>query len=188
MSTEIKKLDFLTAMKNGTTAFNLLNSNRARLSQWFWWADEKITPNWYSFYLFLMLYLFETKRKKIEHKIHPIVVFDEQFIIFNDGKMAGMCGLDNIDTEMHKNAELWLFTFAGNHFGTADSALKLIENYSADMKLNSLYAHVQLQNDKSQECLARNNYAKQEKPENALVSKKPVKIAPVYVFKKILTR
>ena len=99
-----------------------------------------------------------------------------------------MCGLDNIDTTTQKNAELWALTFKGNPFGTADSAIRWVEKYSASIKLDSLYAHVQLSNDKSKECLKRNNYTIQDGTKEVMVSKIPYRTAPVQVFTKILTK
>ncbi len=133
--------------------------------------------------MFVILYLLDTKRKKIFHKLNPQKLYDEQFVIYNDdGGVAGLCGLDNIDTATQKNAELWALIFRGNPFGTVDSAIQWIEKYSANIKLDSLYAHVQLSNDKSKECLTRNNYTVQEETKDVMVSKIPFKIAPVQVF------
>lgn len=189
MAVELKKLNLGTVIKSGTEMCDLVISNRARLSPYFWWTNEKLTPNKLALFMFVILYLMDTKRKKIAHKLNPQKLYDEQFVIYNDqGNVAGLCGLDNIDTTTQKNAELWALTFKGNPFGTADSAIQWVEKYSAHIKLDSLYAHVQLSNDKSKECLKRNNYTAQEGTKDVMVSKIPFKIAPVQVFTKTLIR
>ena len=189
MAVKLKKLNFCTVVKNGAEMCGLVESNRTRLSPWFWWTDEKLTPNKFRLYLFVMLYLLDTKCEEIAHKLNPSKMYDEQFIIYNDGgKVAGLCGLDNIDTMGQKNAELWALTFSGNPFGMVDSAIEWIEKYSTSIKLDSLYAHVQLNNDKSKVCLQRNNYVAQEGTKEVMVSKIPYRTAPVQVFTKILTK
>lgn len=189
MAVELKKLNLGTVIKSGTEMCDLVISNRARLSPYFWWTNEKLTPNKLALFMFVILYLMDTKRKKIAHKLNPQKLYDEQFVIYNDkGGVAGLCGLDNIDTTIQKNAELWALTFKGNPFGTADSAIQLVEKYSTSINLDSLYAHVQLSNDKSKECFKRNNYTAQEGTKDVMVSKIPFKIAPVQVFIKNLTK
>ncbi|MFQ6760388.1 MAG: hypothetical protein ACLRFM_03265 [Alphaproteobacteria bacterium] len=189
MAVKLKKLNFCTVVKNGAEMCDLVESNRTRLSPYFWWTDEKLTPNKLALFMFVILYLMDTKRKKIAHKLNPQKLYDEQFVIYNEkGGVAGLCGLDNIDTMGQKNAELWALTFSGNPFGMVDSAIRWVEKYSASIKLDSLYAHVQLNNDKSKVCLKRNNYVTNKETKEVMVSKIPYRTAPVQVFTKILTK
>ena len=140
MAVKLKKLNFCTVVKNGAEMCDLVMSNRARLSPYFWWTDEKLTPNKLALFMFVILYLMDTKRKKIAHKLNLQKLYDEQFVIYNEkGGVAGLCGLDNIDTMGQKNAELWALTFSGNPFGMVDSAIEWVEKYSASIKLDSLY-------------------------------------------------
>lgn len=189
MAVKLKKLNFCTVVKNGTEMCDLVMSNRARLSPYFWWTDEKLTPNKLALFMFVILYFMDIKYKKVVHRLNPQKLYDEQFVIYNEkGGVAGLCGLDNIDIATQKNAELWFLTFKGNPFGTADSAIRWVEKYSASIKLDSLYAHVQLSNDKSKECLKRNNYTIQDETKEVMISKIPYRTAPVQVFTKILTK
>lgn len=188
MDIELKKLDFKTVLPRMHEMYRHLEVNRERLAPWFWWASSSVTPNRASFSLFVIAYILSSDVKKIAHKFNPKKLYDEQFVMFADGKVAGMCGLDNIDIKNNKNAELWFLTFKNNPFGIADTAIKQVEEYSININLNSLYAHVQPDNEKSKKCLSRNNYTVQAETKNALVAKMPDKFAPVYVFDKVLTK
>ena len=70
MSVELKKLNFRIFAKNRAQMYDLLDTNRARLAPWFWWATKSITPNKIRFYIFMILYIADTKRKSIAHKIN----------------------------------------------------------------------------------------------------------------------
>ncbi len=189
MPVQLKKLNFKTFVKSGSEMYTLLQNNRTRLSPWFWWADEKVTPTKFRFYVFMTLYLADTKRKKMVHKLNPEKMYDEQFFIYNEsGQIGGMCGLDNINIKQNKNAELWYFTFKDNKFGMADMALSWIEDYSIDVGLNSLYAKVQSTNDKSIKLAERNNYTLSDTQKNVPISKRNPNIADMYTYTKILTR
>ena len=189
MPVQLKKLNFKTFAKSGGEMYALLQDNRTRLSPWFWWADEKVTPTKFRFYVFMTLYLTDTKRKKIAHKFNSSKQYDEQFFIYNEsGKMGGMCGLDNIDIKNTKDAELWYLTFKNNKFGMADMALSWIEDYSIGMGLKSLYAKIQSTNDKSIKLAERNNYTLSDTQKNVPISKHNPNIADMYTYTKILTR
>jgi len=189
MDVKLQKMTFLSVYPKLGDLFDILSANRERLKPWFWWASEKITPNKFRFVLFILLYLANTKRKEIAHNFNPAKLYDESFIVYNEGgKVAGLCGLDNIDTVNKKNAELWGLSFKGNPFGGADCVIEMLEKHGANMNLDSLYAHVKVNNDKSKACLKRNNYAAQEGTKEATVSRKPYRTAPVQVFTKILTK
>lgn len=188
MSVELKKLNFRRFAKNGAEMYGLLESNRTRLSPWFWWADKSVTPNKIRFYLFMALYITDTKRKKIVHKIKSAKSYDEQFFIYNDGKIAGMCGLDNIDVKNKQDAEVWYLTFRGNPFGTADLAIKWIENYCINSGLNSMYAKIQSTNEKSLRLVDRNDYTIESVAQDVQISKRNTNHADIITYKKQLTR
>lgn len=188
MKVQLKGLNFRTVLPRMGEMYRHLEVNRERLAPWFWWAANSVTPNRARFSLFVVAYILSSDAKKLVHKFNPKKLYDEQFVIFVDDKVAGMCGLDNIDIKNNKNAELWFLTFKNNPFGIADTAIKQVEDYSINIDLNSLYAHVQPDNDKSKKCLSRNNYTAQPETKNALVAKMPDKFAPVYVFNKVLTK
>ena len=189
MPVQLKKLNFRTFAKSGGEMYTLLENNRTRLSPWFWWADEKVTPTKLRFYVFMTLYLTDTKRKKIAYKFNSSKQYDEQFFIYNEsGKIGGMCGLDNIDIKNTKDAELWYLTFQGNKFGMADMAVSWVEDYSIDMGLNSLYAKVQSTNEKSVNLMERNNYVLTDIQKNVRISKHNPNLADMFTYKKQLSR
>ena len=188
MSVELKKLNFRIFAKNGAKMYDLLDTNRARLAPWFWWATKSITPNKIRFYIFMTLYIADTKRKSIAHKINQSKQYDEQFYIYNDGAMAGMIGIDNIDTQNQKNAEIWCLTFHGNPFGMVDSAIRLIENYSIDMGLESLYAKIQSENNASIRCVHRNGFVHTDTNKHVQISKHNLHFADMFIYTKTLSR
>ena len=189
MPVQLKKLNFRTFVKDGDKMYTLLQNNRARLSPWFWWADKKVTPTKFRFYVFMTLYLTDTKRKKIAHKLNPEKLYDEQFFIYNEsGKMGGMCGLDNIDIKNAKDAELWYLTFHGNKFGMADMAVSWVEDYSVKMGLNSLYVKIQSTNEKSVNLVERNNYVLVDTQKNVPISRRNPNLADMYTYTKMLIR
>ena len=92
MSVELQKLGFRKFIANAGKMYSLLESNRARLAPWFWWADKSVTPTKFRFYIFLTSYLTLTKRKKFVHMLNRNKLYDEQFFIYNDnGDLAGVC-------------------------------------------------------------------------------------------------
>jgi len=190
MSVDLKPLNWNFIKHNYTEMYDLLDANRTRLLPWFDWAGKDITPTKSRFYIFLSLYMLQTKHKKFMHKINPSKFYDAQFIIYLDDKIAGMCGLDNIDAKNKGNAELWFLTFDGTPYGTVDYAIQQIENYGAnDAKLQSLYAHVRPDNTKSYKALQdRNGYTTDGNLYTRLIGNFPKKYGPVYVFNKNLTK
>lgn len=190
MSLELKPLNWAFIQHNYTEMYNLLDANRTRLLPWFDWAGKEITPNKSRFYIFLSLYMLQTKHKKFMHKINSSKLYDVQFIMYMDEKIVGMCGLDNIDAKKSGGAELWFLTFDGTPYGTVDYAIQQIENYSVNTAgLNNLYAHVRPGNTKSYKCLNdRNNYTTDGNQYTRLIGNFPKKYGPVYVFKKLLTK
>ena len=189
MSIELKNLNVRIFVKNAAKMYDLLDINRARLFPWFWWANEKVTPNKLRFFLFMTAYIADTKRKKIAHKLSPEKLYDEQFFIFNEnGNIGGMVGLDNIDTQNKKDAEIWCLTFRGNPFGIADSAIQWVEEYSINTGLNSLYAKIQSTNDKSIKLIERNNYEIQYFQKCVPVSKRNLELADMYTYVKQLSK
>jgi RimJ/RimL family protein N-acetyltransferase len=156
---KLKKFGFRTAVSNSAEFYKVLTDNRDRLSPWFWWTDSKVTPNFPKTVLFMMLYTLDTKRKKIMHRFSKNKTYDEQFLIFNENKLAGMTGLDNIDTT-RRNAELWYFVTGENEGkGTMSASLKVIEEYAFYNKnLDSVYVKTAAGNTRSEALLERNNY------------------------------
>ena len=136
----------------------------------------------------MTLYIADTKRKSIAHKINQSKQYDEQFYICNDGAMAGMIGIDNIDTQNQKNAEIWYLTFRGNPFCMVDSAIRLIENYSIDMGLESLYAKIQSENRASIQCVLRNGFIHTNTNKCARISKHNLRLADMFTYTKQLVR
>ena len=136
----------------------------------------------------MTLYIADTKRKSIAHKINQSKQYDEQFYIYNDGAMAGMIGIDNIDTQNQKNAEIWYLTFHGNPFCMVDSAISLIENYSIDMGLESLYAKIQSENNASIRCVHRNGFVHTGTNKHVQISKHNLRLADMFTYTKQLVR
>lgn len=189
MTADLKKLNFRTFAKSSAKMYDLLDTNRIRLAPWFWWADKKITPNKFRFYIFMILYIVDTKRKKIAHKLNHDKLYDEQFFIYYGiDNICGMCGLDNIDRQNEKNAELWYLTFQGTPFGTADTAIQWVEQYSMNLGLDSLYAKIQSTNDKSIKLLERNSYTIKNIQNNVQISKRNSGFADMYTYEKQLSR
>lgn len=188
MPIELKKLNFTTFVKNRGEMYNLLEENRARLAPWFWWANDKITPTKFRFYVFMGLYLTDTKRKQLLHKLNPSKTYDEQFVIYTDGgKIAGMCGLDNIDTTNKKDAELWGLAFKGQT-QTIES-VKILEDYCINtLNLNSIYGKVQSMNRACRLFWEKYGYDNKTVEQNVQVSKHNPNIADIYTYTKILTR
>lgn len=187
MPLELKQLNFTTFAKSGAEMYSLLEQNRARLAPWFWWASEKITPTKFRFYAFMGLYLTDTKRKQILHTLNPSKTYDEQFVIYTDGgKIAGMCGLDNIDTQ-NKNAEMWGLAFKGQT-QTIES-VKILEDYCINtLNLNSIYGKVQSMNRACRLFWEKYGYDNKTVEQNVKVSKHNPNIADIYTYTKILTR
>ena len=189
MKVDLKKLNFRTFAKSSAKMYDLLDTNRTRLAPWFWWADKKITPNKFRFYIFMILYIVDTKRKKIAHKLNHNKVYDEQFFIYYGiDNICGMCGLDNIDKQNKENEELWYLTFQVTTFGTSDTAFQWVEQYSMNLGLNSLYAKIQSTNYKSIKLLERNSYTIRNIQNNVQISKRNSGFADMYTYEKQLSR
>ena len=188
MSIELKKLNFCRFVKNGTEMYDLLESNRARLSPWFWWAGRDVTPTKMRFYIFMTLYIADTKRKKIAHKLKPAKPYDEQFFVYNEsGKIGGMVGLDNIDTKRNKNAEVWELAFKGNNETLV--SIKLLEDYCIDtLDLKSIYGKVQSTNRASRYFWEKYGYDTKTLEQNVRISKRNPNIADIYTYTKRLGR
>ncbi len=139
--------------------YSKLNNNRDRLEPWFWWAEKKVTPNFPKAAVFMIGYILETKWNKLKYKLSQSKTYDEQFLIFNNKKVSGMIGLDNINN-IKKNAELWYFLLQETEGqGTMTASLKLVEDYAFKTKdMESLYAKTAAGNNRSENFLDRNNY------------------------------
>ena len=187
MSIKLEKLGFVTFAKTCDQMYSLLQRNRARLAPYFWWAGEDITPTKFRFYAFMALYLADTKRKDILHKLNPTKVYDEQFVVYNqDGQIGGMVGLDNIDTT-NKNAELWGLAFKGQT-QTLES-VNILEDYCINtLNLDSIYGKVQSTNRACRLFWEKHGYDNKTVENNVRVSKHNPNIADIYTYTKILTR
>ena len=89
MNIQLKEMNFFNVVPMIDDFYNVLSTNRARLEPWFWWASSKVTPNKFKYALFMLLYLANTKRRKIAHKFDHKQIYDEQFIINVDGEFGG---------------------------------------------------------------------------------------------------
>lgn len=187
MSVELKKLNFRRFVKNGAEMYDLLESNRDRLAPWFWWAERDVTPNKMRFYVFMTLYIADTKRKKIAHTFNPSKSYDEQFFVYNEsGKIGGMCGLDNINIKT-KDAENWGLAFKG--YTETMEAIKLLDDYCIDtLHLTSVYGRVQSTNRASMLFWQKYGYDERTLEKNVRISKRNPNIADIYVYRKKLTR
>ena len=186
MSIELKKLNFREFAKNRTEMYELLDANRARLSPWFWWAGRDVTPTKMRFYIFMTLYIADTKRKQIVHKLNPVKLYNEQFFVYNEsGKIGGMVGLDNIDTQTNKNAEIWGLAFKGNKETLV--AINLLEDYCINtLDLKSIYGKVQATNRASRYFWEKYGYDTKTQEHNIRVSKRNPNIADIYTYTKYL--
>ena len=187
MAVELKKLNFRMFAKNKAKMYDLLDANRAILVPWFWWANEKVTPNKFRFYLFMILSIADTKRKKIAHKLNPENLYDEQFVVYDCQEIGGLCGLDNIDTKNNHNAEMWGLAFKG-HKETIETA-KLLEKYCVDvLGLKSFYGKVQSENRASRFFWVRYGYDSRIFEENVRVSPRNPNISDMYTYTKQLVK
>ena len=184
----LKKLNFRNFITKRYELFNLLDENRARLSPWFWWADEKVTPTRFRFYVFMTIYLTDTKCRNIAHKLNPKNLYDEQFIVYNPtGQIGGMCGLDDIDTEKNKTAEIWGLAFKGNN-ETIES-VKILEKYCVDiLNLKSIYGKVQSTNRASKFFWEKYGYDSKTLEKNVRISEYNPNVADIYTYVKNLSR
>ena len=135
----------------------------------------------------MVLYLVDTKRRQIVHKITPIKQYDEQFFVYDEnGKIGGMVGLDNIDTN-NKNAEIWGLAFKGQT-QTIES-VKLLEDYCINtLNLNSIYGKVQSSNRACRLFWEKCGYDTKTVENNVQVSKHNPNIADIYTYTKMLIR
>ena len=154
-----KKLNLKNALKTTNAAFDIIDSERERLSRWFWWMSSTITPNNRKFNKFMLLYLLATKRKQLSHKFNNSKLYDEQFLVFVDDKFGGMVGLDNID-DIKKEAEVWYFVSQLNEgHGVASASIQFIEDYVLNNKnTERLYAKIETKNTRSIGLVSRNGY------------------------------
>lgn len=186
---KLKKFGMRTTLLNSHGFYKVISSNRDRLSPWFWWTDEKVTPNFTKAFIFMLLYAIDTKRKKIAHRLSKSKLYDEQFLIFNDKKVSGMLGLDDIDIKKQK-AELWYFITSENEGkGIMSESLKKMEDYSFEQKnLNLLYAKTADGNDRSESILKRNNYTIEDIAYNVPTSRRNPKITNLTTWAKQLQK
>jgi RimJ/RimL family protein N-acetyltransferase len=185
----LKKMGFRTALPKAREFYNVLSNNRERLAPWFWWMDEKITPNLQKSVIFMILYIFDTKRKKIIHKFSNKKPYDEQFFVMVNGKLGGMVGLDDINN-LKQDSEIWYFVTSENESRLiASSVISILENYAVDTKkLNSLYVKTADGNIRSENLLRRNNYEIEKVEYGVPTSKRNPKITNLTTWRKYLGR
>lgn len=127
-----------------------VHDNRTRLTPYFWWAGEnKITQFKFIFYTIVA--------EKMS-RILSDLPYNKKFIIRNNGKFAGIIGLDNV-SQCSPRTELWIFVTresAGQQI--ASNAIKLAEKYAQEKHINKIYARTKVKNTASQRMLAANGY------------------------------
>lgn len=189
MSVELQKMTFSNIYPKLDEFYGVLSANRARLKPWFWWADEKITPNKFRFALFIILYLCDTKRKEILHTLNFEKLYDEQFLIYADNVFSGMIGLDKIDN-VKSNAELWgWISNAQKSADIVDESVKIIEDYCInDKQLKSLYAKTQLSNRPVRIAAVRNGYHKKSIEYGVRISERNSGVSDMITWEKQLER
>jgi len=184
----LKRLNLITGLQTMQSAFDVINTERDRLSPWFWWMSKEVTPTKGRFLLFMMLYLADTKRKEMAYKFNPIQLYDEQFMIMVDEKFCGMIGFDNINN-ITKDAEIWYFISQKNeNTGVASQSLQYITNYALAHDINRLYAKINTENERSINFVQRNNFALQKIEYGIPISKRNPKIADVMTWEKFLVK
>lgn len=188
MKIELKKLDFSLLWRHSHDFYRVLDANRTRLQSYFFWANKKVTPNFSKTILFMIAYVVDTYYKNIKRKIANSA-HDAPFVIMRDNSVAGMIGLDNINTNTH-DAEVWYWLSAENEgIGIASQSIKKIEEYSLNqLKLQSLYASVVHTNEKSKAMLNRNNYVVEDIKYNVPISDRNPTITNLITFRKYITR
>ena len=184
-----KRFTLFNALHVMPDAFHVIDTERDRLSKWFWWTDKKVTPNMARCCLFLLLYLADTKRKEIVHKFDFKKLYDEQFIIMVDGKFGGMTGLDNINY-VTKDAEMWRFVSKENEgIGVGSASVKFLEKYSLESKqLKRLYAKINTENTRGIQCMKRNNFTLKTTEYGIPTSRRNHKIADIMTWEKELVK
>ena len=189
MEINIKKFNLRNSLPIMGEAFCLINSNRKRLEPWFWWTGAKVTPTKTKSIIFMLLYLLDTKRKEFAHKFNSEKLYDEQFLIFVDDKFGGMIGLDNIDIKK-RDAEVWYFVSSDNEgYGIATESIKYISDYSLKHnKLNSIYAKINTQNNRSINLVKKNGFVLDRIEYGVPTSRRIPKIADIMTWTKQLVR
>ena len=189
MDVKLQKMTFSSVYPRLDEFYSILSENRARLKPWFWWANEKVTPNKFKFALFISLYLCDTKRKEIAHKFNFKKLYDEQFLIYADNAFRGMIGLDNIDN-VKSNAELWGWIARGGKASEiVDVSLESLEDYCiSDKKLKSLYAKTQTSNQPVKIAAVRNGYQKIKTEYGVRVSRRNPNISDIITWEKQLVK
>lgn len=173
MDIKLKKFSFRTMLPNARDFYNRLEVNRDRLAPWFWWTRKEVTPNFQKMLWFMCMLVLDTKRKKLAHNLTNRGFYNEQFLIYTDGKVAGMVGLDDIDDTM-RQAELWYFaTIENESRGVIRASVKILEDYAfGAKKLNSIYAKVVENNLESSNFLHSAGYKITKTEYNVPTSKK----------------
>lgn len=189
MNVNLHKMTFSSVYPKLDEFYNILVENRERLKPWFWWANEKVTPNKMRFALFLTLYLCNTKRKEIVHKFDFKKLYDEQFLIYTDNTFKGMMGLDNIDN-IKNNAELWGWVSRGEKtVEIVDAGLRILENYCVEnKKLESLYAKTQLSNKPVRIAAIRNGFKQKNIEYGVRISARNPGLSDMITWEKQLVR
>ena len=189
MKINIKKFSLVNSLPIMGEAFDLIDSNRSRLEPWFWWTSAKVTPTKTKAIIFMLLYLLDTKRKEIAYKFDSKKLYDEQFLIFVDNKFGGMTGLDNIDVQK-RDAEIWYFVSSDNEgHGIATETIKFMSDYSLNHnKLNSIYAKINTQNNRSINLVKRNGFVLDHVEYGIPTSRRNPKIADIMTWTKQLVK
>ena len=188
MKITLQELNFSSMLRHCRDFYNVLDDNRERLQPYFFWAGKQMTANFPKTLLFITGYILSTKYKYAVHKIKN-TAFDIPHIILNGNKVAGMIGLDKINPKT-QDAEVWYWVSGVNEGkGVASSALKQIENYSIDkLNLNSLYACVVRDNEKSKKTMQRNDYHITDIKYGVPISQRNPRLVDMMHYRKVLSK
>lgn len=185
MNVKLQKMSLFSVIPKLGEFFSVLDTNRARLEPWFWWASPNITPNKFMFTLFVLAYLCDTNQKRFQSIFGT--EYDEQYFINIDGKFGGMIGLDNIN-QFDKNAEVWYFVDAEHEGkGIASQSMQIMQDYCLNnVGLNSLYAKIAQDNTRSAHFAKRNGFDAKKIEYNVRTSKRNPKITNIVTWEKTL--
>lgn len=127
-----------------------VRDNRDRLTAYFWWASAS---KYVQFKFILVALLIE---KFVKHFCD--LPHNKKFIIRENGKFAGIIGLDGLSMDAPRT-EIWIFVtreYSGKHI--ASYALKLAEEYARRQNVDKIYARTKQTNVRAKQLFASNDY------------------------------
>lgn len=150
MSVELEEFSLRHFIPQFREFNSVTKENRTRLEPYFWWARATAITH----IVFIMSGILAEKLSQIAHDLP----YNKKFIIRQDGKFAGVVGLDDT-TQNAPRTELWIFVTrekTGAHI--ASNAIKLIEEYASTKSVDEIYARVEYGNWPSRGMLQKNDY------------------------------